>query len=600
MYIETFHINISTLRQTNPSRPAIAQTVFRALIYALLSPHLFAYEFPHAAFRYVRTHFKLSSVFFTMASRGGMSGPYSLPVPITPRTRAEPNGAFARRFLGSVSDNPGSSRVPHAPLKPQPNERYRRSTGIQRSASRDVNAIGSQSARASPHSGGMESQAHVRAPLLPGTARVFRPGTGSDDRPYPRQSSVDAVDGGQGRMLPPRALELFEHKLTRYERREILDYDEVFFVGASAVKINAPVTDGQNFGFDDAKGDYIVVKGDHIAYRYEVVGCLGKGSFGQVLHVRDHKKGSSVALKLIRNKKRFHQQAMVEIKILDHLRCRDPDERSCTVRMLNYFKFRSHTVITFDMHSINLYELAKLNGYQPFAPALIKRFTAQLLVSLAFMWQEQIVHCDIKPENVLLRFENKTSLKLIDFGSSCFETDRVYTYIQSRFYRAPEVILGVPYGRKIDMWSLGCVICEMQIGFPIFPGENESEQLQCIMEVLGVPPNRVVERAPRRSDFFEAGCVPKLTPNSKNKVRKPGSKDLASVLKTDDGSFVDFIRLFLQWDPSERSAPHEAMHHPWITECFRHAEQRGTQDTQGRSTHRNSTHQLPAIEKRDK
>eukprot|EP00388_Colpodella_angusta_P021721 GDKJ01055246.1.p1 GENE.GDKJ01055246.1~~GDKJ01055246.1.p1 ORF type:complete len:439 (-),score=-11.26 GDKJ01055246.1:86-1321(-) len=409
-----------------------------------------------------------------------------------------------------------------------------------------------------------------------------------------------------GKMIPAKALELYDSRLTKYERREILDYDEVFFVGSEAPKIQAPVTDGSNFGYDDDKGDYIIVNGDHIAYRYEVVGGLGKGSFGQVLQVKDHKKGTVAALKLIRNKKRFHQQAMIEIKILDHLRCRDPEERSCTVRMLNYFKFRSHTVITFDMHSINLYELTKLNGYQPFAPALIKRFTAQLLVSLAFMWQEQIVHCDIKPENVLLRYENKTSLKLIDFGSSCFENERIYTYIQSRFYRAPEIILGIPYGKKIDMWSLGCVICEMQMGFPIFPGESEVEQIQCIMELLGVPPARMVDKAPRKNDFFEANGTPKIVPNTRNKVRKPGTKELAKVLRSEDDSFVDFVKQFLQWDPTERVTPQEAMHHPWITECFRHvdpkpsAPQEPPKDQGRRSSvglSAKSKH-LPAIEKK--
>jgi dual specificity tyrosine-phosphorylation-regulated kinase 2/3/4 len=78
-------------------------------------------------------------------------------------------------------------------------------------------------------------------------------------------------------------------------------------------------------------------------------------------------------------------------------------------------------------------------------------------------------------------------LKIIDFGSSCFENERVYTYIQSRFYRAPEVILGLPYSLPIDMWSFGCIMAELFIGYPLFPGENEQEQIQMFMEILGVP-----------------------------------------------------------------------------------------------------------------
>ena len=72
---------------------------------------------------------------------------------------------------------------------------------------------------------------------------------------------------------------------------------------------------------------------------------------------------------------------------------------------------------------------------------------------------------------------------MIDFGSSCFEDERVYSYIQSRFYRSPEVILGLPYSLAIDMWSFACILVELYTGYPLFPGENEQEQLLCIMEV---------------------------------------------------------------------------------------------------------------------
>jgi len=78
----------------------------------------------------------------------------------------------------------------------------------------------------------------------------------------------------------------------------------------------------------------------------------------------------------------------------------------------------------------------------------------------------------------------------------------VYTYIQSRFYRAPEVILGLPYTTAIDMWSLGCIIAELHTGYPLFPGENEVEQLACIMEVFGYPPDQLLQSATRRKLFF--------------------------------------------------------------------------------------------------
>lgn len=97
------------------------------------------------------------------------------------------------------------------------------------------------------------------------------------------------------------------------------------------------------------------------------------------------------------------------------------------------------------------------------------------------------MHCDLKPENILLEIPHRSRIKVIDFGSSCFLKDRLYTYIQSRFYRAPEIILGIPYTMAIDVWSFGCILAEMVNGFPLFPGDSEHDQLQCIMEVIGIP-----------------------------------------------------------------------------------------------------------------
>ena len=78
----------------------------------------------------------------------------------------------------------------------------------------------------------------------------------------------------------------------------------------------------------------------------------------------------------------------------------------------------------------------------------------------------------------------------------------VYTYIQSRFYRSPEVILGLQYSMPIDMWSFGCILAELYTGYPLFPGENELEQLACIMEILGLPATSILEQATRRRLFF--------------------------------------------------------------------------------------------------
>jgi dual specificity tyrosine-phosphorylation-regulated kinase 2/3/4 len=346
----------------------------------------------------------------------------------------------------------------------------------------------------------------------------------------------------------------------------------IYYYGENcASKIQAPTT-GPNYGFDDERGDYILVTGDHVRFRYEIRNILGRGSFGQVACCVDHKTGQQIALKIIRNKKRFHQQAQVEIRVLAHLRDRDPDGKYGIVRFLDSFVFRSHVCITYELLSMNLFEYIKLSKFRPQPLNLVKKIGASVLISLAFMSRENIVHCDLKPENILLRQPNRTGVKVIDLGSACFENERLYTYIQSRFYRAPEVILGIPYTRKIDLWSFACVLCELAVGYPIFPGESEVDQLACMMEFLGVPPRHLLDEAPRRSVFFDVvdgQYSPKLVPNSRKKIRQPNTKFLHKFLGLEeDHLFVHFISMFFRWDPAERPHAEPAMRHPWICDAY--------------------------------
>lgn len=365
-------------------------------------------------------------------------------------------------------------------------------------------------------------------------------------------------------LTPAEALRLYGSRLTAYERLEIEHYPEIWFLGLDARKIHGEEGAPQNGGYDDENGSYHKVMHDHVAFRYEILEVIGKGSFGQVIRALDHKTGQQVAIKIIRNKKRFHHQALVEIRILDHLRRRDKDSLHNVIHMLDYFYFRSHLCISFELLSLNLYELIKKNNYQGFSLNLIRRFAYSLIQCLRLLRRENIIHCDLKPENVLLKHRGSSSIKVIDFGSSCYTHQRIYTYIQSRFYRSPEVILGLPYGPPIDMWSFGCILAELYTGYPIFPGENEIEQLACIMEVLDVPPDNVVGHASRKRLFFDSKGNPRCITNSKGRKRRPGSKDLTSILKNCDPVFVNFVSRCLEWDPNKRMTPDEAHRHEWF------------------------------------
>lgn len=199
---------------------------------------------------------------------------------------------------------------------------------------------------------------------------------------------------------------------------------------------------------------------------------------------------------------------------------------------------------------------------------LIRRLAVQLLYCLKFLRQHKIIHCDLKPENILLKHPNKAGIKVIDFGSACFADEKIYTYIQSRFYRAPEIMLGISYTEAIDMWSFGCILAELYSGFPLFPGENEVDQLACIMEMKGLPPQELMDNASRKRIFFNLDDTLKIVTNSRGKIRYPATRTLNEKLKVSDTSFLDFVEKCLEWVPTKRWIPEEALKHAWIQEIF--------------------------------
>ncbi|MES1907681.1 MAG: hypothetical protein MHM6MM_000755 [Cercozoa sp. M6MM] len=200
-----------------------------------------------------------------------------------------------------------------------------------------------------------------------------------------------------------------------------------------------------------------------------------------------------------------------------------------------------------------------------------------------------VIHSDLKPENILLDSLDNTDITVIDFGSSCFQFQTMFSYIQSRFYRAPEVLLGAPYSCGIDMWSLGLIAAELFVGLPLLPGRDEHDQIRRIIECVGQFPANLLHQGSKTRQFFhvlqrdrggsvwclksrEEWCQEKKIPNKPphNYFQWTSLDDLIFRRKTASGkklahnseeyhwrqAFMHFLRCVLSIDPARRLSVH--------------------------------------------
>uniref|UniRef100_A0A0N4ZZJ6 Dual specificity tyrosine-phosphorylation-regulated kinase mbk-1 n=1 Tax=Parastrongyloides trichosuri TaxID=131310 RepID=A0A0N4ZZJ6_PARTI len=339
-------------------------------------------------------------------------------------------------------------------------------------------------------------------------------------------------------------------------------------------------------GYDDENHDYIIKVGEVFNYRYRIDKHIGKGSFGQVARAFDMIANENVAIKIIKNKKPFLDQAWIEIKLLELMNAHNSNGKYFVVKLKNHFMWRNHLCLVFELLSYNLYDLLRNTAFRGVSLNLTRKFGHQLASTLLFLSSPElnIIHCDLKPENILLCNPKRSTIKIIDFGSSCTTDGRIYQYIQSRFYRSPEILLGISYGTQIDMWSLGCILVEMHTGEPLFPGHSEYDQVMKIVEVIGMPPKEMLDIAPKTKRFFEKDAHGNYKRRlMKHRVYKPpGSRTLNDVLGVNIGGpsgrrlgepghsiedykkFVDLVSKMLQFDPNVRINPYYAVRHPFL------------------------------------
>lgn len=336
--------------------------------------------------------------------------------------------------------------------------------------------------------------------------------------------------------------------------------------------------------WDDAEGYYRVRIGEVLDTRYTVYGYTGQGVFSNVVRARDLARGNQdVAVKIIRNNEVMHRTGLKELEMLRRLNDADPDDKFHCLRLFRHFFHKQHLCLVFEPLSMNLREVLKKYGKDVgLHIKAVRSYSQQLFFALKLMKRCNILHADIKPDNILVN-ETKLVLKLCDFGSASHVAENDITpYLVSRFYRAPEIILGLGYDFGIDMWSVGCTLYELYTGKIMFAGKSNNQMLKFCMDLKGKFPNRLIRKGIFRDQHFDGNCnflyheVDKVTEREKVVVMTNinQSRDLSAELigrqrLPEDqvkkvGQLKDLLEKTLMLDPAKRISINHALAHPFI------------------------------------
>lgn len=339
--------------------------------------------------------------------------------------------------------------------------------------------------------------------------------------------------------------------------------------------------------WDDVDGYYRIIPNELINGQYHVSTFLGKGMFASVVRAQDSSSNKTVAIKIVRNNETMFKAGLTELSILQKLNDRDPEDKMHIVRLLTNFEHKNHLCLVFENLECNLRDVLKKFGRNVGINIMaIRSYTRQLLLGLSLMRECGVLHADLKPDNVLVDSSHKV-LKICDLGSASVSGENEITpYLVSRFYRAPELILGLQYGHPIDMWSIGCSLFELYTGKILFPGNSNNEMLRMIMETLGKFNHKMLKKGQfadqhfdDKFDFISTGQVDKVTGNSVSKVIKNvgplPDRTIKARLAGAEGEginektkllaqFIDLLEKMLLTNPEKRITPLEGLKHPFV------------------------------------
>ncbi|EGX96039.1 serine/threonine protein kinase (Prp4), putative [Cordyceps militaris CM01] len=289
------------------------------------------------------------------------------------------------------------------------------------------------------------------------------------------------------------------------------DFDEEKYatMPAQGDEVAANTGKGGILEGDDKDGYYKMRVGEIINGRYQIQSTLGRGMFSGVVQALDTTTKMPVAIKIMRNNDALRKGGYTEIAILEKLNDADPENRKHIVKFEVSFDYRGHLCMVFESLSMNLREvLRKFGNNVGINLSATRTYAYQIFVSLAHMRKCSIIHADLKPDNILVN-ENRSMLKICDLGTAIDRSDaatahtEITPYLVSRFYRAPEIILGMSYDYGVDMWSIGCTLYELYTGKILFTGDSNNQMLKAIMEIRGRFTPKLYKRGQLSAGHFD-------------------------------------------------------------------------------------------------
>ncbi|KAH7640846.1 LOW QUALITY PROTEIN: cyclin-dependent kinase 2 [Dermatophagoides farinae] len=284
--------------------------------------------------------------------------------------------------------------------------------------------------------------------------------------------------------------------------------------------------------------------------KYRKIEKIGEGSYGIVYKAIDQENGGLVALKKIRlnsDSEGAPSTAIREISLLKSIKHKN------VVSLIDVIHCDTNLYLVFEYLNQDLKKLLDNTSTNGLPSKLIKSYVWQLLQGISYCHANQVIHRDMKPQNLLIDIDGYIKIGDFGLGRSIMIPMRIYTHeVVTLWYRAPEILLGTQYyGFSVDIWSIGCIFAEMSSKKALFSGDSEIDQLYRIFRTLGTPDEKLWPDVVKLCDY-------------KSNFPKWKRQNMKELLPNLDDNAIDLLNRLLTYDPNQRIPALKALNHKYF------------------------------------